>query len=239
MNDRHGSSTGRLLIRQPFKRRLPTVCVAVAALVFAACGGGPTEPDPGVDGSGPFVTQSRSVSGFNGVSLSGVATLIIEQTGVESLAITAQENILPLLGSDVVGDLLVLGPRPGVNIGRGRIVYELTVRDLNEVSASGVSKVEARGIDTPFLDVDLAGVTNMTSTGTADEQRIDIAGVASYQAGALRSRVVRINVAGVSSATLRVSERLDVNVGFLSTVKYFGNPVVNKTGLGTVRRLGD
>ena len=77
------------------------------------------------------------------------------------------------------------------------------------------------------------------ASGTADEQRIDIAGLASYRAGALRSRVVRINVASLSSATLRVSERLDVNVGLLATVEYFGNPVVNKTGVGTVRRLGD
>ncbi len=79
----------------------------------------------------------------------------------------------------------------------------------------------------------------MTSTGTADEQRIDIAGVASYQAGALRSRVVRINVASLSSATLRVSERLDVNVGLFATVEYFGNPEVTVTGQGTVRRVGD
>ncbi len=221
---------------------LPLSMLLVPVLAFACNRGGssPTEPDPGVDGSGNVVTQSRSVSGFNGVSIAGaVSKLIIEQTGFESLAITAHEDILPLLRSEVVGGLLVLGPLPGANIDSSHIVYELTVRDLNEVSAAGVSTVELRRIDTPFLDVDLAGVAGMTSAGTADEQRINVVGVSNYQAAELRSRVVRINASGVSSATLRVSERLDVNVGRISTVRYFGTPVVNKTGDGTVRRLGD
>ncbi len=96
-----------------------------------------------------------------------------------------------------------------------------------------------RSKDRTGLDVDLVGVTGMTSVGTADEQDINIAGVSTYRAGELESRVVRINASGFSTATLRVSERLDVDVSEFATVEYFGNPVVSTTGNGTVRRLGD
>lgn len=66
------------------------------------------EPRVGIAGSGNVVTQSREVSGFEAVSFSGVGRLILEQTGTESLTITADDNILPLIVSDVVGRRLVL-----------------------------------------------------------------------------------------------------------------------------------
>ena len=215
---RHGSSTGRLLIQQSFKRRLPIVSLLVAALALGCSGSSPTDPgdldDPGgsgpVVGSGNFVTESRSVSGFSGVSIEGGAQLLIEQTGVESLVITAEDNILPLLRSDVTGGLLVLGPPRDIALATGGIVYELTVRDLNEVSISGAITVETTRIDTPRLDVTLFGPSTMTTAGTADEQRINISGPSRYEAGELQSREVWITASGPSNTTVRVSERLVV-----------------------------
>src|SRR5687767_1144824 len=54
-----------------------------------------------VDGSGNVVVEQREVSGFSAVSMSGFGELIIQQTGKESLSITADDNLLPLLTSKV------------------------------------------------------------------------------------------------------------------------------------------
>ncbi|MEE9561508.1 MAG: DUF2807 domain-containing protein, partial [Thermoanaerobaculia bacterium] len=159
--------------------------------------------------------------------------------GSESLTVTAEDNILPLLRSDVVGGQLILGPLPGDVIRGGERVYDLTVRNLNEVSTGSASTVEVRRIDTPRLDVIVAPVTTMTIAGSADEQDIDISGPSSYEAAELQSRVIRIDASGPSTATLRVSKRLEGIVSIPATVEYLGNPVVSITGNGTVRRLGD
>ncbi len=221
--------------------QLPLSMLLAPVLAFACDGGGPspTDPDPGVDGSGNFVTQSRSVSGFNGVSLTNSGTLLIEQTGSESLTITAEDNILPLLRSDVVGGQLILGPLPGDVIRGGERVYELTVRNLNEVSTGTASTVEFTRVDTPHLDVNVAPVTAMTITGSAGEQDINISGPSSYEAAELQSRVVRINATGPSRTTLRVSRRLEVTISLPAVVEYIGNPVVSITGDGEVQRVGD
>jgi hypothetical protein len=55
-------------------------------------------------GSGQLTTESRPVSGFTKVELSGTGELTIEQTGTESLTISAEDNILPRLTSEVSGD---------------------------------------------------------------------------------------------------------------------------------------
>ena len=62
------------------------------ALTLGACS--ITIPTIGVtQGSGTQKTETRSVSGFTRVTLSGIGTLNIQQTGTESLTITTDDNI--------------------------------------------------------------------------------------------------------------------------------------------------
>ncbi len=133
----------------------------------------------------------------------------------------------------------MLGPPGDIALATGGIVYELTVRDLNEVSISRAITVETTRIDTPRLDVTLSGFSIMTAAGTADEQRIDISGPSRYEAAGLQSREVWITASGPSTTTVRVSERLVVNISNPAVVEYFGNPEVTVTGGGTVRQVGD
>jgi len=63
-------------------------------------------------GSGQLATQPRQVSGFTSVELTGVGELSIDQTGTESLTVSAEDNLLPLLTSRVEGDTLILGKKP-------------------------------------------------------------------------------------------------------------------------------
>ena len=56
----------------------------------------------GIHGSGNIVTESRSIGAFHGVSFSGIGRLVIEQTGTPSLTVTAEDNIQPVLVSEVV-----------------------------------------------------------------------------------------------------------------------------------------
>ncbi|HZD61139.1 MAG TPA: hypothetical protein VE439_11905, partial [Anaerolineae bacterium] len=56
-----------------------------AAIYLSSCAG-----FGGVTGSGNVTTESREVSGFNEISLSGRGNLIIEQGNEESLRIEAE-----------------------------------------------------------------------------------------------------------------------------------------------------
>src|SRR5262252_10451573 len=62
-----------------------------------------------VAGSGKIVTEPRTVSDFSAVSLSGSGHVIVEQTGTESLTVTADDNLLPYIKTEVHGNTLELG----------------------------------------------------------------------------------------------------------------------------------
>ena len=145
------------------------------------------EPRVGIAGSGNVVTQSREVSGFEAVSFSGVGRLILEQTGTESLTITADDNILPLIVSDVVGRRLVLGFESVTNFTNiQEIVLRLSVRSLEELSVSGAVSVDASGIDMDALSVSMLGASTVTAAGRSTHQEIVVSGASTYSS--VRSR---------------------------------------------------
>lgn len=192
-------------------------------------------------GSGNVASEDRPVEDFHGLIASGVARVEIRHGASESLRITADDNILPILTSEVRNGRLVLGTEPGTSYRtHNDVLFEITVRELDEVTVSGVMAVEASGIDTDRFEVNVSGVSRLTVAGQVDRQRVLIAGVSGYDAEDLASRTVEIDVTGLSSAVVRVSERLTGSVSGGSVLEYIGNPVVDVTVdfLSTLRRIG-
>jgi hypothetical protein len=202
---------------------------------------GPSWGSGGARGSGVLTTESREVSGFTGVTVSGAAHLILEQSGTESLTITAEDNILPLLSSEVVDGRLLLGNRTGASISPTReIVYHVTCRDLSAVSLSGAVRADLEGVDTDELEVALSGATHLTAAGRADWQHTSASGTSRIDARDLESRTARIDVSGTAWATVRVSDSLEANASGASVIEYIGTPAVSVSVSGTavVRQIG-
>ena len=245
----------RLALPAPAARRFSALALLTQALILGACDGsvgptgpnGPTPPQGIVVGSGVVVTVDRAVSGFSSVQLNLVSRLIIEQTGVESLTITGDDNLVALLESDVVGGRLVLKRRDDIGgwATNHEIVLRLTVRTLDEIDTtggifnfSGPVEVVATGIDSSFLKVILGGPSTMTVAGRVDVHAITIGGPASYNSVALQSREAVVDADGPSRVTLRVSERLSGTITNPALVEYCGDPTVAVTGSGFPRSLG-
>jgi hypothetical protein len=53
-----------------------------------------------VNGSGQTKSETRTVSGFTGIELSGTGEVTIEQGDAESLTVEADDNVLPALTSE-------------------------------------------------------------------------------------------------------------------------------------------
>ena len=226
------------------QHRLLAPALLGAVLLLSGCGGadsptGPSGPSGLVVGSGVRVTQERAVGSFSEVVFGVVGRLIIEQTGRDSLAITADDNLLPLLRSDVIGGRLVLDVRDDVGgiAAIGEVTFRLTVRDLAEIDASGAVPVfvEVIAIDAAALTVRLGGPSSTTVAGRVDQQVLSIGGPASYDATALQSRQTAVDANGPSRTFVRVSDRLSGTVAPSAVVEYCGNPTVDVTGNGALR----
>ncbi len=208
------------------------ITTAMIAPLLAACivvtdTDGPIDHDTTIIGSGRVITEARPVSGFVSLSIGGVARLFVEQTDTESLTITAEDNVLPHLMSDVTDGRLILGPEENLNFENvAEIVYRLTVKSLSDIAISGVIIADATGIDTDVLDVITSGVSTLRISGNVRRQNVVVSGVSTYDAGDLVSEEATINGSGVFTVILRVSEQLGGDVCGAGSVEYMGDPQV-------------
>jgi hypothetical protein len=176
-------------------------------------------------GSGQITSESRQVSGFSKVELSGSGELTIEQTGTESLTISAEENLLPKLTSEVSGDTLVLRSTSNAKIIPTQpIKYSLTVKDLSGLAVSGSGSVTMSKLATAALSTNISGSGAVTASGTADQQDLKISGSGRYQAEQLTSKTVKVDMSGSGVASVHASDALDLHMSGSGTLTYTGDP---------------
>ncbi|MGB8384273.1 MAG: head GIN domain-containing protein [Dermatophilaceae bacterium] len=185
-------------------------------------------------GSGTLRTESRDVKGFSAVAVAGTGDVLIQQTGSESLTIEAEENLLPLLTSDVSGGVLTLATKPSASINPTRpITYRVTMKDLSGLSVSGSATVTAGQAKTASLLVQISGSGIITVDGTSDAQEVRISGSGDYRGSKLTSRTATVQITGSGNASIMVSDRLDVQVSGSGTLAYSGNPQVTQSVSGS------
>ena len=216
----------------------------------------------GARGSGRLVSESRPIGGFDRVHVKGIGTLVISQGDEEALTIEAEDNILPLITSEVRGGELTIafeqdglrGPRP-----TQPITYSLAVKELAgirwsgagnaraarlttarlAVAVAGVGNVRLEELTADDLQVELAGTGSCDLAGTVSRQEVSVRGAGESRAEGLASREARVEISGAGRATVRVSDRLAVRISGAGSVSYVGSPQVQQTiaGVGNVRQL--
>jgi hypothetical protein len=211
-------------------------CLA-ALIVFAGCSfnmGG-----SGVRGSGIVKTESREVPGFSSISFKSVGRVKVQQTGKESLTISAEDNILPLLESRVKDRILYLSIANDSSFDPTKpIEFVLEVKSLESLNIDGVGSIEAKGIQGKRLSVSLDGVGSMAIAGSADVLDLTLSGVGSFKGEELKTKQATVRNSGVGSAVVNVSDQLDADLSGVGSVEYVGSPQVRKSGrgLGDVKR---
>jgi hypothetical protein len=192
-------------------------------------------------GSGVIVSQSRAVAGFGAVTVTGPLRLVIEQAGSPSLVVTADDNVIPLVQSEVRSGRLVLGFAANTSLTRiSDVVCRLAMSEVRDVEASGAARVEMSGIGAGPLGIHLSGATIGSAGGTAEELTLEVSGASRWTASELRTRTVTARVSGASYGLVRASDSLVADVSGVSVLEYFGDPnvVPRVDGLSVVRRVG-
>jgi hypothetical protein len=185
-------------------------------------------------GSGQLATQSRQVSGFTSVELTGVGELSIDQTGTESLTVSAEDNLLPLLTSEVEGDTLILGKKPNTRIVTTKpITYTLTMKDITGLAVSGSGTINAPKLTTAALRIEISGSGVITTAGNVDDQSLEISGSGRYLADGLTSKTTTAEISGSGTGNVVASNALDVKISGSGTLTYSGKPQVSQTVSGS------
>jgi hypothetical protein len=203
-----------------------SLCIGVlTAVLTAGCSS--------TEGSGNIKTETRTINGVSSVSLVGDGMLEVEQTGTDSLTITADDNILPLLSSEVRDGELKLGVRNLANVEESaQIRYRLTVKGLTSLSITGDAEADVTKLATDQLKVNITGDGKIRIDGTADDQTITIIGDGKYDGARLDSKNASVSITGDGKLDIAVSEKLDVKILGDGKINYTGDPTITKSVIG-------
>ena len=144
---------------------------ASVVLMLSACSVAADSGQAGTDtrqvsGSGKTGTETRQVTGFSRVELVDTGDLSIQQGKTDSLRIEADENVLPVITSDVVDGTLRLAHKPGVTVPLDSPVrYAVTLTNLTGLDLSGAGRISGHGLQVDSLDVDVMAQVWWTSVG--------------------------------------------------------------------------
>jgi hypothetical protein len=189
-------------------------------------------------GSGATRIETRAVSGFTQIAVYGPGEVNLRQDGTETLTVEAEDNVLPLLTSEVRAGRLVLGTERGIVIRPTQpIRYTLSARQVAGLEMNGGGFIQASNLHTDVLRVTVNGGTRVRLDGSVDRQDVLIAGASDYQADQLVSREANVEINGAGTVVLNVSARLTATINGAGTIEYIGSPRVERAinGLGSVR----
>lgn len=93
-------------------------------------------------GSGNFVTESREIKGVHGICLESPGAVHLEIGDKESLVVTADDNLLPFIKTDVDDGVLSLKFESGLVVVPSKsIVYHIVLKKINDFEITRIGSI--------------------------------------------------------------------------------------------------
>lgn len=212
-------------------------------------------------GSGRAASEERAVSGFHALAVSVPAHVVAIQDGSEGARVTADDNVLPKIGTVVEGGVLrIRFPRNLDVRPRTPIAITVHVRALDSIETAGSVTIEVPHLQGERLEARLAGSGRIVlpdlhlhslsirtsghahglAVGQADTVDLGMAGEGELNAARLDAKRAGVHIAGSATVVLWVRDALEARITGSGTVRYFGDPAVSPhvAGSGRVTRIG-
>lgn len=211
-------------------------------------------------------TEIRAVSDFEAIALSGSMKVEVRQTGKESVTVTADDKVLPLIETVVesssTGRTLQVRVKRGASLSWGQetVLVSIEVARLSSLSSSGGGALLVDGLKTAGLklaiagsgnaklrsltadtfEVRIAGSGDLRADGSAKQVRLSIAGSGDAALADLVADDVKVSIAGSGDAQVHANKSLNANVAGSGDVQYRGAATdvhSSVMGSGRVKRM--
>ncbi|MEG4286438.1 head GIN domain-containing protein [Microcoleus sp. A006_D1] len=185
-----------------------------------------------VKGSGNVKTEKRSVASFDSLDANYVGSIQVRSQGQESLEISGDDNIIPLITTEVKNGTLYIRPTKGYNP-QQKLQIIVSTPDLKKFVFDGVGKANLSNVKNDRLEIVVNGVGDFTASGETKEADITLSGVGSLDAKNLHTVNAKVNSTGVGNVDIYVTGQLDAQASGVGKINYYGSPkIVNRQAEG-------
>jgi hypothetical protein len=194
-------------------------------------------------GSGTTATEERSVKSFIALKVSGGIEVELTQSDTESLVITADDNVLPLIESVVSDGVLRIRLKESVR-NAGTMKALVSFRKLESIDISGAVKLkgtnpmtfqnidlESSGASEIRLDINatsikakISGASSLSVRGKSAHSRVDASGASRVYASDMETQTTSIDASGASIIEVWATEKINADASGASSIRYKGKP---------------
>ncbi|KXK01564.1 MAG: hypothetical protein UZ17_ACD001001790 [Acidobacteria bacterium OLB17] len=187
-------------------------------------------------GSGNIETAKRDVADFDRLEVSGVFDVEVTRGDAYSVEVTADDNILPLIRTEV--DDRTLSIFADAKISKSsKLRVVITAPNIEYAETSGVSKLVLNDVSNESLSLRASGASSITASGTTGSLSVDISGASKAESSKLSAKRATVETSGASNACINATDALDAHASGASHIKYIGSPgslEMDRSGAATI-----
>ena len=173
-----------------------------------------------IQGNENIVSQERVASDFQGLTLSGVASVNVHLGEAYKVEVTADDNLQDFISVESKNGVLYIASKDNKNFRMTKLIVDVHLPELQSINLTGVGSVTV-------------------SNGNASNLQISLSGVGNIDAQNYQVQNITIQNSGVGSAKVWATDSLSGTLSGIGDISYKGNPEVSikVSGVGKVNKL--
>ncbi len=217
-----------------------------------------------VVGSGNLKTETRTVSAFKGLQVSGSASVVMKYGSSNEITVEADDNLLPYIETTIEGNTLRVGTRKNTELrtkNKMTVTLMMTAVELlsvsgsgningsgnfsndaeTKVSLSGSGNINVSAADFASLDISISGSGNIVlKANKTNKMNASISGSGNIDCQEIMSQEVKASIAGSGSIKCHAVAVLDARIAGSGSIYYKGEPsnkTTKKSGSGSFIKM--
>jgi Putative auto-transporter adhesin, head GIN domain len=190
-------------------------------------------------------TETRDVSGFNGIGLSAPIQVELTLGEHDSVVLEGDEALLARIETVVEKGSLKIRRKHGaaewpLRLKGDAVRARVTARRIDALAVAGSGDIAAPQLAGESLAISIAGSGDVAVGGKVATLSVHISGSGDVKAAKLDAQSVSVSISGSGDALVWARQALSVQVAGSGDVRYYGDPTVARSiaGTGSVRRVG-
>jgi len=185
-----------------------------------------------VKGSGIGKTEKRSVTSFDSLDVGCPGSFQVLSQGQESLEISGDDNIIPLITTEVKNHTLYIRSSE-TYAPKDKLQIVISIPDVKRFVFAGAGDANLANVKNDRMEIVMSGAGSVTASGETKEADITLSGAGSVDAKNLHAVNARVNSTGVGTVDIYATGQLDASAVGVGEVNYYGSPkVVNRKAVG-------
>lgn len=184
-----------------------------------------------VQGSGKPKTETRNVGAFTNIVASGAYNIEVQVGSKQSLKITADDNLLPILTTKVSNGTLELDSTKSYST-KTSIKVVITVPRLNDLTIAGAGNVNVKNLNSAETKFLISGSGTVVATGSAKHLSAEVTGSGNIELDRVASEKVDARITGSGNINVRPIKSLQAVITGSGNIVY-----VAKEGLSVSKQV--